>query len=64
MDRRSELEMLDLGGAAWQVPAYQPGEGMALLEASRQQRLEGIVAKRLDSTYQPGQRSTDWLIVK
>ncbi|MGH8773808.1 MAG: non-homologous end-joining DNA ligase [Jiangellaceae bacterium] len=64
VDRRRVLEALDLGGAAWQVPAYQRGEGAAFLEASREQGLEGIVAKRLDSTYQPGRRSTDWLKVK
>ena len=32
--------------------------------ASRQQHLEGVVAKRLRSTYQPGRRSGDWRKVK
>src|SRR5262249_28088724 len=31
---------------------------------SAEQGLEGIVAKRLDSTYQPGRRTTSWLKVK
>ncbi len=63
-ERRSELEGLDLSGPSWQVPAYQRGEGRAFLAASRERGLEGIVAKRLASTYQPGRRSPDWLKVK
>ena len=63
-ERRRKLDALGLGGQSWQVPAYQRGEGRAFLEASRAQGLEGIVAKRLDSTYQPGRRSQDWLKVK
>ncbi len=35
-----------------------------MLKASAAQGLEGIVAKRLDSTYQPGRRSTTWVKVK
>jgi bifunctional non-homologous end joining protein LigD len=62
--RRDELEALGLGGPSWQVPAYQRGEGKAFLEASKVQGLEGILAKRLTSTYQPGRRSGDWLKVK
>jgi bifunctional non-homologous end joining protein LigD len=31
-----------------------------MLAAVRQQDLEGVVAKRLDSPYQPGVRSRDW----
>jgi bifunctional non-homologous end joining protein LigD len=63
-ERRRELEALDLGGSSWQVPAYHRGEGKALLAASKEQGLEGIIAKRLGSTYQPGRRSRDWLKVK
>jgi bifunctional non-homologous end joining protein LigD len=39
-------------------------DGEALLEAARQQQLEGIVAKKRDSRYQPGRRSADWLKIK
>ena len=38
--------------------------GTALFEAARQQRLEGIVAKRLDSVYEPGRRSRRWRKIK
>src|SRR5437588_11905708 len=55
-ERRSRLEQLDLGGPAWRIPANHPGQGSRLLEATRAQGLEGIVAKRLDSRYEPGRR--------
>jgi bifunctional non-homologous end joining protein LigD len=63
-ERRERLEALELGGRAWRVPAAQPGAGAALLEATREQGLEGIVAKRLDCTYEPGRRSGAWLKIK
>ncbi|TIC87558.1 DNA ligase [Nocardioides sp. GY 10113] len=59
-ERRARLEGLDLGASGWQVPA-QYDDGEMLLEATRQQGLEGIVSKRLDSTYRPGERSAAWL---
>jgi bifunctional non-homologous end joining protein LigD len=39
-------------------------DGKALLEAAREQGLEGIMAKRLDSEYSQGKRTRDWLKVK
>jgi bifunctional non-homologous end joining protein LigD len=62
--RREALEGLGLDGDAWQTPAYHRGDGAALLAASRERGLEGIVAKRLGSAYIPGRRSRDWLKVK
>jgi bifunctional non-homologous end joining protein LigD len=63
-ERRAELEQLGLGGRAWRVPAVNVGEGSRLLEATREQGLEGVVAKRLDSRYEPGRRSGAWLKIK
>ncbi|NED96925.1 DNA ligase D [Phytoactinopolyspora alkaliphila] len=63
-ERRRELEALDLGGASWQVPGYHREDGRALLEATREQGIEGVIAKRLNSVYQPGRRTRDWLKVK
>lgn len=40
------------------------GEGRALFAAACQQELEGIVAKRLDAPYQPGQRGEAWQKIK
>ena len=63
-ERREVLESMKLEGAAWQTPRYHRGQGAALLEASARQGLEGVVAKRLDSRYAPGQRSSSWIKVK
>lgn len=38
--------------------------GEDFLETARQMGLEGIIAKKPDSTYQPGARTTDWLKIK
>jgi bifunctional non-homologous end joining protein LigD len=43
---------------------YFEGDGEAIYRAAVAQGLEGVVAKRKDSIYHPGQRSPDWLKVK
>ena len=63
-ERREVLESMKLEGPAWQTPRYHRGKGAALLAASADQGLEGVVAKRLDSRYAPGQRSSAWIKVK
>jgi bifunctional non-homologous end joining protein LigD len=62
--RREALAGLGLTGAAWQIPGHHVGDGAAMLAASRANGLEGIVAKRLDSTYEPGRRARHWIKVK
>ncbi|MEV8442587.1 non-homologous end-joining DNA ligase [Actinosynnema sp. NPDC051121] len=61
--RRELLEDLGLRGAHWLTPKAFPGAGAAVLAASREQGLEGVVAKRLDSRYVPGRRSPWWVKV-
>jgi bifunctional non-homologous end joining protein LigD len=64
-ERRAALEELGLEGRAWRVPAAHVGEGSILLEASKAQGLEGVMAKRLDCPYEPGRRGgRDWGWVK
>jgi bifunctional non-homologous end joining protein LigD len=63
-ERRALLEELDLQGPGWQTPAYHRGEGKALLDATAELGVEGVVAKRLDSTYEPGRRTAAWIKVK
>jgi bifunctional non-homologous end joining protein LigD len=63
-ERRERLTELGLAGPTWQTPAGHVGDGAALLEASRAQGLEGIIAKRLDSRYTPGRRTHTWVKVK
>jgi bifunctional non-homologous end joining protein LigD len=63
-ERRARLVDMELAGPTWQVPAHHLGDGAGLLDASRAQGLEGIVAKRRDSPYTPGRRSPGWVKVK
>jgi bifunctional non-homologous end joining protein LigD len=63
-ERRERLTDLGLAGAAWRVPAAHPGQGRQLLMATGAQDLEGIVAKRLDSRYEPGRRTGAWIKIK
>jgi bifunctional non-homologous end joining protein LigD len=64
--RRDKLDQLQLesDGSPWRVPPAHVGEGDAMLDAARQMKLEGLVAKHVESTYRPGARSADWLKVK
>lgn len=47
-----------------QVPPTFDGDLAAAMETSRRLRLEGVVAKRRNSVYQPGRRTTAWLKLK
>lgn len=62
--RRKRLEGLSFEDAAIQVSPQVVGEGIALFAAAKAQRLEGIVAKRLDSPYVSGKRSPLWRKIK
>jgi bifunctional non-homologous end joining protein LigD len=66
LDRRDALSALALDGPNWQTPASVHGadDGAAMVAASEQLGLEGIVAKRSSSRYEPGKRSRQWLKVK
>jgi bifunctional non-homologous end joining protein LigD len=63
-ERRRVLEQLGLEGDNWRTPTHHVGDGKAMLQASTEQGLEGVVAKRLDSAYEPGGRSGAWLKIK
>jgi bifunctional non-homologous end joining protein LigD len=64
-ERRARLAELELGdGGRWRVPDYVVGHGEQLLAATEKQGLEGVIAKRLDSTYEPGRRTPSWLKIK
>ena len=63
-ERRRLLESLELAGPSWQTPPHFEGGGEAILAASKEQGLEGVLAKRLDSRYYPGKRSDYWLKIK
>ncbi len=59
-DRRRLLEALAEGGGVI-VPPPLSGDGPEALEHARKKRWEGVIAKKRDSTYQPGRRSSSWI---
>ncbi len=62
-ERRKQLEgLVRRSGQVFVSPQFDDGE--ALLAAAREQELEGVVAKRIDSRYRPGRRTADWQKVK
>jgi bifunctional non-homologous end joining protein LigD len=66
-ERRRLLEALDLDhgpSGRVRVPPVILGDGATAWEAARSMRLEGVVAKRLDSPYVEGRRSPAWRKVK
>ena len=62
-DRRDRLASLALAGDRWRTPDHVVGRGAALLGASAGHGLGGVVAKRLDSAYEPGRRTDAWIEV-
>ncbi len=64
VERRDLLAGLGLVDGVATVPPHLTGvNGDDVLEAARVYGLEGVVAKRLDSTYRPGERSRAWVKV-
>ncbi len=70
--RRERLDALGLAGERWVTTPWFPGDGSeggggvghGVQLASRENGLEGVVAKRLTSPYRPGGRGQDWRKVK
>ena len=62
--RRERLDGLHLTGHRWAETPWFRGGGADVREASRENGLEGVVAKRLDSPYRPGVRGPEWRKVK
>ena len=59
--RRELLGELLVAGPGVLVPRHFVGEGRALLAATADQGLEGVVAKRLSARYAEGRRSRAWV---
>jgi bifunctional non-homologous end joining protein LigD len=60
-ERRALLESLELRGPSWNTSPVFHGDGAAVVETAREQRLEGVIAKRRSSCYFPGRRTNDWV---
>ncbi|GAC1335130.1 MAG: hypothetical protein NVSMB17_17670 [Candidatus Dormibacteria bacterium] len=64
-ERRHLLRTRLLDGPSVRLmESFDGTDGSLLFQLVQQQGQEGVVAKRLDSRYQPGKRSKDWLKVK
>jgi hypothetical protein len=60
--RRELLAALDVDGLPAELPPYfLDTDGQTVLHAGERHGLAGVVAKRLDSRYQPGRRSRAWV---
>ncbi|MBP8299130.1 MAG: DNA ligase [Planctomycetes bacterium] len=65
-DRRERLAALvhAVGDARCMLSEGVVGNGLSLFAAVRERGLEGIVGKRLDAPYRPGERSDAWQKIK
>ncbi len=63
-DIAGQLEQLVEPTDNWTVPSFTIGNGTALVAATAEQSLEGVIAKRVDSRYRPGARTKDWRKIK
>lgn len=63
-DRRALLEKHVKTTGAVQVPPAFDGDEAAAMRSSRELGLEGVMAKKRDSTYLPGKRSRAWMKLK
>jgi len=61
-ERKAQLAALPWS-EPWRYSDHIVGDGVGLFDLARQRGLEGIVAKRAESAYQPG-RSRDWIKFK
>jgi bifunctional non-homologous end joining protein LigD len=62
-ERRRFLDELGLDGAAWRTPAYHRGDGKSFRASAAELGLAGILARRLDSPYLPGEEG-EWKAIR
>lgn len=64
MKRRAQLAKIIPADAHVRLLQALPGTAEEIVQAVRERGLEGVIAKRTDSRYQPGERSNDWQKLK
>ena len=64
IERKSILQLELLESDFITIIGYLEKDGEAYLKAVLEKGLEGVMAKRMASTYQPGIRSHDWIKIK
>jgi len=62
--RRALLPKLISSNPVIRISAELPGSASKVIDAVRSLGLEGVIAKRRGSVYQPDERSSDWLKMK
>jgi bifunctional non-homologous end joining protein LigD len=62
--RRARLPALVSEDGVIRLSRDLPGSATDIVKALRTAGIEGVIAKRRDSTYQPGERSSDWVKFK
>jgi bifunctional non-homologous end joining protein LigD len=62
--RRARLPALVNTDAVLRLSADLPGSAADIVKALRAAGIEGVIAKRRDSSYQSGKRSNDWVKLK
>ncbi len=60
-ERREELESLNLRSPHWSISPAKVDAANEMLDVAREQRLEGLIFKRVDSPYEAGRRTKTWL---
>lgn len=64
IERKALLKKLIGKNSVIKFSDHVVGEGKSFFEAAVKQNLEGIMAKKANSEYHPGIRSSDWLKIK
>ena len=64
MKRRGQLAPIIPTDSHLRLLQPLPGNAQQIVRAVREMGLEGVIAKRKDSRYQPGERSDDWQKLK
>ena len=64
IERKKILEKVVEENERIVISTYVIGKGKKFFEEVKKRGLEGVMAKKLDSTYQLGKRSKDWLKIK
>ncbi|MFH1031427.1 MAG: non-homologous end-joining DNA ligase [Chloroflexota bacterium] len=62
--RKKILERILVASASVRLMEHFEGDGTAIYRGAIDQGLEGIIAKRKDSKYEAGRRSSSWLKIK
>ena len=64
LERKGVLERILKPTTGIQLGSYTELEGKALFNLTKEKGMEGIIAKKKDSLYRPGKRTSDWLKIK